>query len=354
MTAAGNVIGKKIGVKFARIAGLMACIPSAMVDNTYFTDSFTPVEIEDVVKIIGVKNRRWVDSETSAGDLCFAAAERLLFELGWEKDSIDAVIFISQTPDFRLPATACGLQSRLGISNACIAFDVNLGCSGYPYALWLGSTMIQSGAARRVLLAVGDTISKLIDKSDRSTAMLFGDAGTVTALEYAEDVGTTNFILGTKGAGSGNLIVPHGAFKNISVAEDERFNGKDASCLFMDGGEIFNFTLKTIPSLVEGALEGSGSTIQSCDYFLFHQANLFMLKHLGKKLKLPQEKFPLNIQDYGNTSCASIPLLMATNLSSQLKSKANLLAMFGFGVGYSWGSTVMKVGPLRSVGVIEL
>lgn len=354
MTSADNAIGRRVSVKNARIAGVMACVPSTVVRNIKFNNSFTTSEIEDVVKIIGVQERRWVDSETSAGDLCFAAAEKLLFELDWGANSIDAIIFVSQTPDFRLPATACGLQSRLGVSSACIAFDINLGCSGYPYALWLGTTMIQSGAARRVLLAVGDTISKLVDGTDRSTALLFGDAGTVTALEYADDVNSSHFVLGTNGAGSSNLIVPHGAFKNSSLESDTRFDGKNASCLFMDGGEIFNFTLRTIPALVSSALDYSGSTVDSCDYFLFHQANLFMLKHLGKKLKLPEEKFPLNIQDYGNTSCASIPLLMATNLSHQLKNESNLMAMFGFGVGYSWASAVISVGPLRSAGVIEL
>ena len=354
MPSSQMIIGKKLISKGAQIAGVMACIPSRTIDNSHFQDRFTTSEIDDVVKLIGVKQRRWADKQTSAGDLCFLAAKKLLSELDWRSDSIDAIIFVSQTPDYRLPATACSLQARLGISNACIAFDVNLGCSGYPYALWLGMSMIQTGAARRVLLAVGDTISKIVDTADRSTALLFGDAGTVTALEANENNETSYFILGTDGAGSKNLIVPNGAFKNDSMKDDHRLSAKNLACLFMDGGEIFNFTLKTIPTLVASLLDFSQTKNTDYQSFLFHQANLFMLKHLSKKSKLAEDQVPLNIQNYGNTSCASIPLLMATNLSENLKSESSLLAMFGFGVGYSWGAASIRVGPLKTAGVIEV
>ena len=353
MPRSESTLGRRVVTQGARIAGLIACVPRLVVDNSQFREHFSDSEVEDVVKIIGVQERRWAAAETTASDLCFKAAEKLLLDLEWDKNSIDAVIFVSQTPDYRLPATACTLQSRLGISSSCIAFDVNLGCSGYPYALWLGMTMIQTGAARRVLLAVGDTISKVVDESDRSTALLFGDAGTVTALESDAAADSSYFILGTDGSGAKNLIIPQGAFKNSSLINDERLGTKNSLCLFMDGGEIFNFTLKTIPALVASIQEFSESSTSDYNAFLFHQANLFMLKHLGKKAKLPEEKVPLNIQRYGNTSCASIPLLMASNLSEKLSANSALLAMFGFGVGYSWGAASIKVGPLKSIGVIE-
>lgn len=336
----------------ARIAGLVSCVPSHDVGNEYFIDRFDQTGIDDVVKMIGVVKRRWVDSNTTTSDLCKAAGQRLLAGLAWEPETIDALVFVSQTPDYRLPATACLLQAEWGLSTSCIAFDVNLGCSGYPYALWLGMTMIQSGAATRVLLAVGDTVSKIVDPQDRSTAMLFGDAGTVTALQASPD-SQARFILGTDGRGAHNLIVPQGGCRNTAENSDSRLAGKNLSSLYMDGGEIFNFTLRAVPSLVTRTMEFSGKSHESYDAFLFHQANLFMLKHLIKKAKLPVERTPINIDDFGNTSSASIPLLMTTSLKTELAEKTMELAMFGFGVGYSWSSASISVGPLDVVETIE-
>jgi len=216
----------------------------------------------------------------------------------------------------------------------------------------LAMTMVQTGAARRVLLAVGDTISKIVSPSDRSTAMLFGDAGTVTAIEACTDQ-RASFVMGTDGRGFNNLIVPHGAFKNNALRGDERLEGRASDCLYMDGGEIFNFTLKAVPGLVQDTLAQSGFAADEHDAFLFHQANLFMLKHLIKKTKLPVDKAPINIADFGNTSCASIPLLMTTSLKDQLSSQSMRLAMFGFGVGYSWAGASVQVGPLKCVETIE-
>jgi 3-oxoacyl-[acyl-carrier-protein] synthase-3 len=214
-------------------------------------------------------------------------------------------------------------------------------------------TMVQSGAARRVLLCVGDTISKIVDVTDRSTALLFGDAGTVTAIEAAQEH-KASFVLGTDGRGASNLIVPKGGFKDYSKSGDPRTTGKASDCLYMDGGEIFNFTLKAVPALVTETIESSGLSLGDHDSFLFHQANLFMLKHLIKKAKLPSEKTPINIDLYGNTSCASIPLLMTTCLQERLKNESMQLAMFGFGVGYSWAGASINVGPLRCVETISL
>lgn len=346
--------GREVVSAGARIAGIVSCVPSKVLENDYFSDQFGADAVADVVKMIGVKSRRWVDPATSTRDLCAAAGQKLLAGLGWEADTVDAVIFVSQTPDYRLPATACVLQDLLGIPPGCIAFDINLGCSGYPYALWLGMSMIQTRAAKRVLLAVGDTISKIVDPSDRATAMLFGDAGTVTALEAGEGSNTC-FVLGSDGRGATNLIVPTGAYKDYGLAGDPRLASRNPECLYMDGGEIFNFTLRAVPGLVQktlelGGLEGRGEH----DFYLFHQANLFMLKHLVKKTKLPAEKAPFNIEEFGNTSSASIPLLMTSRLQDALRNGPCRIAMFGFGVGYSWASASIDVGPLKIVETITL
>ena len=351
MTERATSIGRNVRVTGARIAGLVSCVPALEVNNDYFVGRFNEDAVSDVIKMVGVQTRRWVDENTSTRDLCRQAAQNLLQELDWEPKSIDAIIFVSQTPDYRLPATACALHSDLNFPLSCIAFDINLGCSGYPYALWLGMTMVQTGAARRVLLAVGDTISKVVDPEDRSTALLFGDAGTVTALERDEN-SFAHFVLGTDGIGVKNLIIPEGAFACSDLSKDERLKDKKSDCLFMDGGEIFNFTLRSVPLLLNELIDYSESSVGNYDAFLFHQANLFMIKHLSKKSKLPFEKVPTNIQEYGNTSSASIPLLMTTRLRDSLKNGPMKLAMLGFGVGYSWGACSIETNAIKCIETI--
>lgn len=347
--------GREVTTGGARIAGVVACVPSLALENSHFHGQFGETGVNEVIKMIGVQTRRRADAATTTRDLCRAAGKHLLTSLDWAPDSIDALIFVSQTPDFRLPATACALQDDLGISVNCIAFDINLGCSGYPYALWLGMTMVQTGAARRVLLAVGDTVSKMVDHGDRATALLFGDAGTVTAIEAdSASLSTAHFILGTDGRGAANLVVPQGGFKSYTEGLDPRLTERDPACLYMDGGEIFNFTLRAVPPLVARTFEFAGRAVGDYDAFLFHQANLFMLKHLAKKAKLPADKVPTNIDRFGNTSSASIPLLMATDLAQQLRDGATTIAMFGFGVGYSWAAASLTVGPLAVAETIEL
>lgn len=349
----GTPGGREARTTGARIAGVVACVPAQVTDNARFQAQFGAQAVDDVVKMIGVRSRRLADTGTSTRDLCRSAGRRLLDGLGWPADSVDAVVFVSQTPDYRLPATACVLQADLGLPPGCIAFDVNLGCSGYPYALWLGMCMVQTGAARRVLLAVGDTVSKIVDPSDRATALLFGDAGTVTALEATDEASEAHFVLGTDGRGATNLIVPTGAYKDHAAAGDPRLAQRDTACLFMDGGEIFNFTLRAVPPLV-GRTQALGNEAQAPhDHYLFHQANLFMLKHLIKKSKLDPDKVPINIEDFGNTSSASIPLLLTTRLAHVLRSGPRKLALFGFGVGYSWASASLTVGPLAVVDMVQ-
>jgi 3-oxoacyl-[acyl-carrier-protein] synthase III len=352
MAAHSTAVSRCVKVTGAGIVGVVSCLPERQVSNAHFDAQFGESAVKDVVKMIGVENRFWTDANTSTRDLCSKAGYRLLQQLDWLPTSVDALIFVSQTPDYRLPATACALQADLGLPSACIAFDINLGCSGYPYALWLGMTMVQTGAAHRVLLAVGDTISKIVDPADRSTALLFGDAGTMTAIEAMPER-SASFVLGTDGRGVCNLIVPKGGFKDHSQSGDPRLIDKASDCLYMDGGEIFNFTLKAVPTLVNETIELSGIPLENHDGFLFHQANMFMLKHLTKKAKLSPEKTPINIDQYGNTSCASIPLLMTTCLKDRLLDESMQLAMFGFGVGYSWAGASLSVGPLKCAETIK-
>ena len=330
------------------IAGIVACVPPRVVENAEFEAAFG-TGVGDVTKMTGVERRRWVADDVTTSDLCVAASTRLMAQLEWAPDSVDALIFISQTPDYKLPATACVMQAKLGLRKGIIAFDVNLGCSAYPYGLWLASMLVSSGSANRVLLAVGDTSSRVVDPQDRATAMLFGDAGAVTAIVRSNENLKSHFILGSDGTGYQNLIIREGASRG------KQLNGKpNPTKLFMDGGEIFNFTLKSVPNLVRDLMELSGLTIDDHDAFLFHQANTFMINHLAKKAKLPTDKVPINIGRYGNTSSATIPLLMADDLADRLLTQETRLAMFGFGVGYSWAAGSIPMQPLACAEVITL
>ncbi len=354
MSKVDSLAGKRLKTQGSKIAGIVACLPTNLIANDYFEQKFGADVVQNVVKIIGVEQRYWATESISTADLCCQAAIHLMSKLDWSPESIDALIFVSQTPDYRLPASACVLHGQLHLASSCLAFDINLGCSAYPYALWLGMNMIQSGAAERVLLAVGDTGSRFVDPTDRATSMLFGDAGTVTALERCHNsTGDTFFILGTDGKGAHNLIIPCGAYKDYSLVNDSRLTDRNPNCLFMDGSEIFNFTLQVIPSLVTSTIDFSNYQLDEFDSFLFHQANSFMLKHIVKKVKLPADKVPINIHKFGNTSSASIPLLMIDKMSDSLREKSMKLAMFGFGVGYSWGSATMNIGPIEVIDIID-
>lgn len=341
--------GRSITLAGSKIAGVVSCVPAQTVDNARFYEQFGD-KAHDIEKMIGVRERRWTGHDQTTADLCQRAAETLLKRLEWEAASVDALIFVTQTPDYRLPATACALQARLGLGTNVIALDVNLGCSGYPYGLWLAMATIASGTARRVLLLVGDTISKTVDPEDRSTAMLFGDAGTATAIE-ADAESEARFILGTDGRGERQLIIAEGAYRAAPEHAADA-TGPRSDVLYMDGGAIFNFTLATVPPLVAATLEAGGG-MDAFDAFLFHQANAFMLRHLAKKSKLPADKVPINIDRFGNTSSATIPLLMTSELADRLRTERAKLGMFGFGVGFSWASADVSVGPLSCVETVE-
>lgn len=331
----------KLSCAGSAIVGVASCVPKEIVPNEFFCKNFSNADIENIAKMTGVKQRRWVVSE-STSDLCLAAGKHLLDKLGWHPDSIDGLIFITQTPDFILPATSIRIQGGLGLTNCKVALDINLGCSGYPYGLWLAMNMIQGGGFERILVAVGETPSKIVNQFDRSTAMLFGDAGTMTAIEKTDMSDAAHFIFGADSNGQSSLIIPNTRFSSCRFSENDKFNDVDLNHLYMDGSDVFNFTLRLMPDLI-------GETIklnEKIDYYFFHQANLFLLNHLIKKSKIDSAKVPINIADYGNTSSASIPLLMSTGLDIN-KLKNSNVAMFGFGVGFSWGSASLYLKHIK-------
>lgn len=345
--------GTSVTLSGVRIAGVYACVPKTVINNEFFEKKFGVEATSDVVKMIGVKERRWANDNVTGGDLTIVAAQGLLAKLGWSSETIDIIIYVSQTPDFQMPATACLMQHRLGLSEHCAAFDINLGCSAYPYSLWTAMSLLSANGLKRALVCVSETMSKIIDQSDRATAMLFGDAATVTALEVDGSQIPNYFIFGTKGSGYTDLIIAKGARVPAEIEMAEKHISRPDK-LHMDGWSVFNFTIGKVPSLVKDSLAKASLGTEAVDYFLFHQANNFMLNHLSKKSNLSSDKILKNIEKFGNTSCASIPLLMATDLSKLISGRSLTLALFGFGVGYSWSSAILQVDKNIILEWIEL
>jgi 3-oxoacyl-[acyl-carrier-protein] synthase-3 len=317
-------------------------------------DEFLWCDRETANKIsasIGVKRRHVAPESICTSDLCCAAASRLLAELHWDPNEISGLIFVTQTPDYVLPATSCSIHRRLRLPSTCFALDVNLGCSGYVYGLWLAASLMQTGGGK-VLLLVGDTISRVASPQDQTTTFVFGDAGSATALERSSDAPPMFFELGSDGSGEKKLIVPVGGFRNRPgrdfATRTRRENGslRSDQDLYMDGPDVFAFTLRRVPPLVRDVLRASSFEMEDIDAFVFHQANTFMLSHLAKKISIPPEKFVIAFSDYGNTSSASIPLaLVVSPLRQRIGETPSRLLLAGFGVGYSWAGAVLNCGP---------
>lgn len=331
-----------------RIAGIASALPENKCTYTDDTSHFSAEELTKIACSTGVKQRYIVNNQCTS-DLCFAAAEQLLADKPEYRDTIDVMLFITQTPDYILPATSCVLQHRLNLPKTCAAFDVNLGCSGYVYGLWMAANFLNNPAVRRVLLLVGDTVSRVVSPRDRSVMSLFGDAGTATVLER-EDVGAEPwfFALGTDGGGHDHLKIPAGGFRYPlneqakQPRQKENDNVRSDADLYMNGAEIFAFTLREIPSLVNETLKLAQWSMDDVDACVFHQANEFMLQHLMKRLKIPPEKFILTLDKFGNTSSASIPLSISDKLASRIKNPYRLL-LAGFGVGFSWAAAAVSL-----------
>ncbi len=338
------------GVSGIRIAGVACAVPAESRTPRDET-GFAPEVGEKISRNTGILTRHVAPKTVCTSDLCYAAAQRLLDSLQWDRKEITGLIFISQTPDYVLPATSFSLHRRLGLSDSCYAFDVNLGCSGYVYGLWLASSLMQT-VTGKVLLLVGDTISKLTSSEDQSVAFLFGDAGSATALERDPDALPMFFEMGSDGSGDKSLIVPSGGFRDRKNASSsirsprENGNVRSDEELYMDGAEVFSFTLQRVPAMVSKILLASGAEMNDIDAFVFHQANAFMLAHLVKRLKIPQDKFILAMQNYGNTSSASVPVAMgASDLREMLRERPVRLLLAGFGVGFSWAAALLTCGP---------
>ncbi|MBW6504133.1 ketoacyl-ACP synthase III [bacterium] len=325
----------------SRIRAICTCVPSERFDNLNDAKEFTQEEIRKVTAMAGIAARRVADDSTCSSDLCEVAANRVLEMTGWERDSIDALIMVTQSPDYFTPSTACLLQKRLNLSEQCAAFDVGLGCSGYPYGLWLANMMLKNNGLKRVLLLDGETAGRFADKGDRSVSLLFGDAGSATALEASEpsDGNKSTFVLYTDGGGYKDLIIEGGGFRDRFPEDPRKYY------VSMNGANVFNFTIRRVPELIRETLELAKITLEDIDYYIFHQSNQFMIKHLMKKIGIPDRKAPLTLKEYGNTGGVSVPLTITLGELERPPDKTLRLLLLGYGTGLSWASALVDLGP---------
>lgn len=325
-----------------RFAGMASSVPHRVLSNLRDCPPALKQERERLVRNIGIETRRICPEWQCFSDLAFDATEKLLEELQWQRDDIDALVVVTQSPDYLIPSTAIILQDRLQLSHATIAYDVNLGCSGYPFGLHLLGCMIQSGSIRKALLLIGDKCATVKDP-------LFSDAGTVTALEYSPDAPPMYFDLNSDGSGYQAIMLPVGGHRepyqvHHSIPKrDEHGINHWPSDLMLDGPAVLSFSTQRVPPAVQRTLEYAGMNAEEIDYFLFHQANRMINETIRKKLRLPEEKVPSTLKDFGNTSGASIPVTMTARLHNELNSGRKRLLMSGFGIGLSWGTCIIDI-----------
>ncbi len=333
------------------VRGIAVAVPECVVENADNT-CFPQDEVNEFISVTGIERFHVAGSECCTSDLSFAAAEKLIAELGWERNSIELLIFMSQTPDFVVPNTATIMQDRLQLSTSCAAFDMSLGCSGYLYGLSTASAYLSNGVFKRALLLCGDTLSKTVNPNDKTTAMLFGDAASATAIEYDVASNGLRFLLGTDGSGAEDIIIPNSGYRNpVSIdsfvdKKDSEGKTRNSRNIFMKGMDVFSFGINKAPFAVKEIRSYFDIDDTEIDFYVFHQANKMMNEMVRKKLKIGKEKVPYSLKNFGNTSSATIPLTLVSELRDKLISDSNTLLLCGFGVGLSWGACILDVNKI--------
>lgn len=323
------------------ISHVASCVPRKVVPLTDFSPVYGESEVRKIINTTGIASIRKADERTTTADLCFQAAENIFTNYGVLRNDIDAVVFVSQTPEYRLPQTSIVLQDRLKLSKNTICMDVPLGCSGYVFGLFQASMLVKAGC-KKVLLLAGDTSTKLINSLDRSVTMVFGDAGSASIIQKGNQ--EIYGILKSDGSGFDRLIIKAGGFRNPSTEETSKVIKQESGDyrsdedLYMDGMAIMNFAISEVPIIIKELLEKCKWDQNEVDIYALHQANTFMLNYLRKKMKISTEKVPIRVDTYGNTGPASIPLMLTSLLSDGTPRSLNKSILCGFGVGLSWGA----------------
>lgn len=343
------------------ITAMAACVPSKVIDNyKYDLDIFPEEDVKKVVDKIGVFKRRFADDNTCASDLCFAAAEKLIADNNIDRSEIDLLVFVSQTADYRMPATSILLQSRLGLPMSTIAFDVNLGCSGFLYGLSIVYSFMEKRGLKKALLLDGETRSKVYSRKDRTAAFIFGDAGVAALIEYDEKFGKSSFSLNSDGSRGELIMIPGGGYRNMSSVEtlkekvvDEYGNIRSDENGYMNGSDVFNFVIVEIPKDIKRLYASLEKEVTSMDYYVFHQANNFINSYIAKKMKLDKDKIPSTISKFGNTSSVSVPLTIVSELKDKMQGRKELM-MSAFGVGMTWATACVPFVDCKISDIVEI
>lgn len=345
------------------ITGMNACVPARVVDNRFYSDFFTDEDVAKVIQMTGISHRRWADSSLAASDLGYHAAKALMDSMEVNPNEVDGLVFCSVTPDYRMPATSFILQDRLGLGRNTVCFDLNMGCSGFIYALNLAYSILSSTDLKRIMLINSHIIMNEITKKDRATSLLFGDGATVTMIEKSpgcSEYDTSYFSAYSDGSGYMHIIKPGGAYRHPTSADTLQEKVREDGSIrtdeqaSMDGPAVFDFTITEVPKDISNIMTLAGKGVEDIDHFVLHQANLFIMKHLGRKLKIPMDKIPVSLDKYGNLSSASLPLTIVSELADSLSGQKKTLLLSAFGVGLSWGSAVItldnpKIGPIVEI-----
>lgn len=328
----------------AFIQGVSYYLPETILTNEELVREFPEWSVEKIADKVGVNHRHIAAGNETSTDLAVKAAEKLFDEYSIDKEVVDFILFCTQSPDYFLPTSACLIQERLKLSTSCGALDFNLGCSGYVYGLSLAKGLLLGGIAKNILLLTGETYSKFIHPKDKGNRTIFGDAGSATLISSAGFAEIGSFCLGTNGKGANNLIVKTGGFRHPEKKTDQKVEDNNilsSDHLYMNGSEIFNFTIESVPSLITKTLNKNDLLSEGVHSFILHQANKFMLNYLRKKMKIEENKFPFCMSETGNTVSNTIPIVLYEEMKKNALTGNVLLA--GFGVGYSWGATVIKL-----------
>lgn len=340
------------------IRGISACVPSKIEENIDLP-VFKDGEAERVIAQTGIVRKHVVEEGITAADLCCKAFDVLNKRLGWDKESIDVLIYVTSATDFNVPPTACILQDRLGLSENTLCIEIRHGCPGWVIGLSTAASYIQSGSLKRAILLCGDTPTLLNSPRDKETRPLFGDAGSATALEYDENAYKLAFHHGTRGKDFNAIYAKHSgcrfpvnedALKFVEHGQHQERRGIDVE---MDGMSVFGFGLSTAPQSIKTLADNSGFSFEDIDLFILHQANNYMNEKIRKKLKLSPEKVPLSLKDYGNTSCTSIPVTIVTQCRDKYETMKLETVACGFGVGLAWASVHFSTDNIVCPEIIE-